>query len=242
MTGLPGLGSPLEPSRTLAEQVASRIEAAIREGSLKRGEKLPTEAEMAGRFGVSRTVIREALSRLKYDGLLDSRQGVGCVVAGTDRKRAFRIDDVYEGSSEVGHLYELRAVLEGDAAFLAASRRTPEQLGEMGQTIERMARAVREGKDGTLPDLAFHRLVAEATQNPYLLEFMSFLTGKLRDLIARARENSSRSPGVSEQVQLEHEAIHEAIRAADPEASRAAALIHVRNAGGRLGYRIIAEI
>jgi GntR family transcriptional repressor for pyruvate dehydrogenase complex len=229
----------LKPPASLSEQVAEVLHEEIKTGNYRPGERLPTEANLAESFGVSRTVIREALARLKFDGILDSRQGQGAVVAQAGDRKVFRIEDLGNASqTRLAYLFELRAILEGDAAALAAKRRSEDQLSSMERRLQEMEEAVREDIDGTDPDMAFHQLLADSSRNPFLIELMEFLNAKLREVIQTAREHSSQYPGWPDSVQLEHEAIFKAIRAQEEAAAREAMLEHIKNAGERLGLAI----
>jgi len=227
----------------LSEQVTDFLALEIKNGSLKPGEHLPSEAALAKQFGVSRTVIREAFARLKHDGLIDSKHGIGAIVAERSEQRSFRLDGMeHVNSKEIGHLFELRAILEGNAAALAAEHRSEEDLTRLDRCLKAMARAVNEGSDGTAPDTDFHQIVAEASSNPYLRDFMQFLNGKLRDQIKKARERSSRQPGLPMMVQQEHEAIFKAILKKEPDRARDAALVHIENTSKRLDLVISSAL
>ncbi len=231
--------SKLEQPLRLSEQVAARLIAEIKAGSFRPGEKFPSEAALAQQFGVSRTVIREALARLKYDGILDSRQGIGATVVGNAGKRAFRLDNIDQAQAvDIEHLFELRAVLDGDAAYLAAERRSDEHLQKLNQCLQDMADSVRDGGGGTKPDVNFHSIIAEASLNPYLSELMQFLNDKLENLIRKARTHSSYHDDLPLVVQKEHEAIYKAIADKKPAEARKAVLRHIKNAGGRLGVKV----
>jgi len=220
----------------LSEQVADYLSSQIKGGDLQPGEKLPSEAKLAKQFNVSRTVIREALARLKYEGLISSKNGVGAVLTQAEEYRAFCLDRVEEADSgEIGHLFELRAILEGNAAALAAKRGSGKDLNRLRQCLEEMAHALEVGDDGTAPDNAFHQIVAEASGNPYLRDFMRFLNGRLRDQIQRSRDRSNQVPGLPLKVHQEHVNIFEAIANHQPERAREAALAHIEKTTNRLG-------
>ena len=238
------IGPKLEKPIRLPDQVAARLVSRIREGVFKPGEMLPSEANLAEQFGVSRTVIREALSRLKYDGLLDSQPGIGAKVADNSRKRVFRLDDIQQTSDrDIEHLFELRAILEGDAAFLAATRRSSEQVEQLNECLRQMEKAIKENSDGTAPDAKFHSIISEASSNPYLNELMQLLNDNFVNLIRKARRHVYTNPDLRPiKLQQEHEAIYRAIVDRSPLEARSAALIHVKNAGGRLGFKIKTTI
>jgi len=223
----------------LPDQVAQFLTAEIRKGTLKVGERLPSEAVLAKEFGVSRTVIREAFSKLKYDGLIASRQGSGITVVRAIPTEVFRLNHVKTSSaSDLGYLYELRTIMEGTAAALAAVRRSEEELKELEECVKEMADAVKNTLDGTSPDVRLHQLISLAAHNPYLYDLMLVLTEKLHDIIKQARSHSSKTSHLPLLVQKEHEAIFDAIKGRKPEAARKAALKHLKNAARRIGANV----
>jgi len=230
----------IQPVR-LPQQVADLLSSEIRNGSLPAGKKLPSEAALGRTYGVSRTVIREALARLNHDGLIESRQGVGVVVASSDKKLAFRLDGTGFGDSRnVTYLYEMRAILAMESAALAAMRCREEDLEKLRFYMECMAEAIKVGADGAVPHKAFHRAIAEASGNPYLSDLEDFVQGGLKSMMQEARERTRKTPGLAPAVHKEHEAIVQAIMSRDPVKAREAALTHIRNAAKRAGVIIFA--
>jgi DNA-binding FadR family transcriptional regulator len=223
----------------LSEQVADFLVSEIHKGNLRPGERLPSEPVLSKDLGVSRTVIREAFARLKQDGFLDSKQWVGARVAEPGKQRPFRLEDLNEISlAELSYLYELRVILEGNAAALAAKRRKEKDLKDLKEVLERMDQAVKERKDGTYPDVEFHQMIARATANPYLHDLMRFLNDRLKEVIRRARDHSSYRPSLPQAVQQEHVAIFDAISSGNPARAQTKALAHLRNAAKRLGINL----
>ena len=222
----------------LSDQVAKFLASELEKGSIQPGEPLPSEAELSKRFKVSRTVIREALSRLKYDGLLESKQGSKSIVAEPGTKRVFRLDRLeVTDLAEIGYLYEFRTILESAAAALAAKRRSPEDLDKLGLHLETLDRAARDGIDGTAANIDFHMGIVKASGNPFLKDFMRFFSGKIWDLVQADRDHSTYQ-GLPPEVQQEHVTIFEAISAGDPDKAREAILNHLKNASKRRGLTI----
>lgn len=223
----------------LTDQLAAQIAADIRTQAVPPGGRLPTESALSVRFGVSRTVVREAIARLKSEGLVASRQGSGVYVLAENPQRPFRIDpSLSESSAEILQLAELRMAFDVEAAALAARRRTPAHLRCLRAALDQMAAAVRERTNGVEADVAFHRGIAEATGNPHYVALMSYLIQFLRKGVRISRERTLRRPGLGEKVQLEHESIYRAIQARDPEAAAAAARRHVRGTMRRLSLSL----
>lgn len=230
----------LKPPARLSEQVVDLLMEEIKNGTYRPGDRLPSESHLAAAFGVSRTVIREALARLKYDGYLETRQGLGATVAESRDRLVFRIDHLEDVTdARLGALFELRAMLESEAASLAAKRRSQEQLEAMGSRLKQMEESIRRhDADGAEADHEFHRLIAASCHNAYLLELMEFLNSKVEAVIRTARAHSSRYPGWPVSVQQEHVSIFEAISAGDAKAARKAMLEHITKASQRLGLSI----
>jgi len=215
----------------LSDQVADLLFDQIKTGTFKPGETIASEAELAAQFGVSRTVLREALARLKYEGILESKQGSGVQVRSVANLRSFRLDVQDEANAEeILSLYELRAILEGDATALAAERRNQKQLADLEACLMKIHQAIQRGEDYSAADAAFHETITKASGNPFLSDFMLFLSVKLRALSRKARERVSRSPELQLEIQKEHDAIFQAVLDGDPRKAKEAALEHLRNA------------
>lgn len=224
----------LTPGARLSDRVADALEAEIRAGRLEAGHKLPTETALAAQFAVSRTVIREAVSRLKSLGLIDSRQGSGMFV----RDAGFaplHFDARFAGSrSAVVQIVEVRRALEAEVAVLAAQRRRPEDVLHIRAAIDALADAVARGGDGVAEDVAFHRAIAEAARNPFLIDTLRYLGQFLVGATRVTRANEARRADFARQVADEHAQIVLAIEAGDPAQARLAAAGHMDNAIHRI--------
>ena len=217
----------------LAERVANQVRQEIAGGGFKAGDRLPTEREMSESYGVSRAIVREALGRLKHDGMVISRQGSGAFVAdGTDP--TLRLHVVPSDAEDLRAVVELLIAVRSAASAHAATRRTRAQLATITTWYEAIGRAVQEGLPGEEEDIAFHRAIIDAAGNPLFNQILEFLDGRVREFVRTARTNS-RHRGLTGQVQEEHRAMRDAIAAGDPEAARAAAEQHLANALVRLG-------
>jgi len=222
----------------LSEQVAEILASELERASIQPGEAFPSEAELSERFEVSRTVIREALARLKYDGLLESRQGSKSIVAQPGSQRAFRLDRLeVTDLAKIGYLYEFRAILESAAAALAAKRRSQENPENLRKHLETMEQAVKDHLDATAANVDFHMEIVEASGNPFLKDFMHFFRGKIWDLVQADRDCSNHQ-GLPPEVQQEHVTIFKAISAEDSDIAREAILTHLINAARRSGITI----
>ena len=228
----------LRSSPRLPDQIASILSEQIGEGIYPPGDRLPPESRLAAMFGVSRSVVREALSQLKYEGLLESRQGKGVTVVGPSGRRSFRLESVgMLNREDLAQFYEMRAIIEAEAAALAARRRSIRDIQHLRSCLEQMAQAVERRTDGTEPDLAFHRIIAGMSGNKYLKDLMDYLNGKAGVVIRTARDHSSRDAKLPAAVQKEHEDIFQALEAGDAARARAGTLRHLKNAARRLGIK-----
>jgi GntR family transcriptional repressor for pyruvate dehydrogenase complex len=224
----------IAPGARLADQVADALAAEVRSGRLCEGDRLPTETALAGQFGVSRTVVREAVSRLKSLGLVDSRQGSGVYVRAAGIE-PLRFDMPHVASREaVIQMVELRRALEAEVAALAAERRTKADLRRIRDAIKALKTAVTAGGNGADEDVRFHTAIAEAARNPFLLGTLQYLRQFLHGATRVTRANEARRADFAAQVAQEHALIVEAIDAGDPARAREAAKSHMDNAIRRI--------
>lgn len=229
---------PIRPRRTLTHAVVERIRADIASGRLAPGARLPTEQEMISAFGVSRTVVREAVAALRAEGLVSTRQGVGAFVAEASRPRPFSVNPGGLGSiEEVLGLMELRSAVETEAAGLAAERATRRQVKTLEAALKTIDAALARGEIAVEEDFAFHRAVAEATGNTYFPRFLEFLG---RYIIPRqsVRAATPDSKAYLAAIQEEHRAIVAAIAAHSLADAQAAMRSHLAN--GRQRYAALA--
>lgn len=226
---------PLRAGLRLSEQLADALAAGIREGQLPPGARLPTEGALVARFGVSRAVVREALSRLKTLGLVASRQGAGAFVT-APAAAAPALALAPDGSmAAVIQMVEVRRALEAESAALAAARRSAADLRRIKAALAAIDRAVAAGGDGVAADVAFHASIARAADNPYLLATLDYLHRFLVDATRVTRAHEATRAELGQQVRDEHAAIVAAIEAGDPLAARLAGARHMVSAAQRIG-------
>jgi GntR family transcriptional repressor for pyruvate dehydrogenase complex len=232
LAGLPAL----RVGARLSEQLADALIAGIQAGQMKAGQRLPTEAALVRRFGVSRTVVREALSRLKTLGLVESRQGSGAYVREPAKRADERLVLTPDGSvAAVLQMVEVRRALEAEAAALAAARRSAQSLRQIHGALKAIERAVAAGGDGVAEDVAFHAAIAQAANNPFLLATLAYLNQFLIDATRVTRANEARRDDLAQAVREEHAAIVAAIEAGDVVAARASGARHMVGAAERIG-------
>ena len=227
------------PIRLVAERLSDRLAIQlgmqIESGDLAPGDRLPTEHQLAAAHGVSRTVVREAMHQLTSRALVVSRQGSGVFVAPTPEHQPLAFDhSVLESVQSVVHVVEVRRVLEGEIAALAAERATRAQIAQLRRALKSIDTAVAQGRDGVAEDLAFHRIIGEATGNPQFRLLLGFLEQYLREGMRITRGNEARRRDFMQAVQREHCAVLEAIAARDPAAARHHATEHILRGEQRL--------
>lgn len=233
----PTVSRPRKRPRSLAEEVVGVLIQQIGDGQFQPGDKLPTESAIMQAQGVSRTVVREAISRLQAGGYVETRHGIGTFVLERRPESPLPIDPATITTlKDVLAMLELRISLEVEAAGLAAQRRSAEQLQAMWALLEAMRTGVEQPDRAVSADLELHLLIASSTGNRYFSDIMSYL-GTV--LIPRTRLNSAYLAHDDQQLyqrrlDAEHEAIVQAIEDGNLEAARAAMRLHLSNSRERL--------
>lgn len=220
----------------LVSMLAESLEREIVEGRYRPGDQLPTEAAMAATAGVSRTVVREAVASLRAAGLVETRQGAGAFVLPHVRRPAGLPGIEPNQLEDIIAVLELRLAVEVEAAALAAARRTPEDIAHLDEALAAFEADHDHEDSGLDADLDFHQAVAAATKNPY---FGQFLTGLGRAAVPRSRlskigDGEATLEEYLRFVQVEHQAVRNAIVAGD--AALAAAAMRSHLAGSRSRY------
>ncbi len=228
---------PLAPSPSLASRLVGEIRDEILRGHLSVGAQLPTEARLMKVFGVSRTVVREAVAALRAEGLVTTRQGRGAFVAATGHRRPFQVTPEEASSLEdILLILELRATLEVDAAAIAATRRLDSDLDRISGALADLEARIEEGGDSIDADFGFHLAVADASQNPYFGRVLQSLGAVLIPRRRIAFETPLLRRTYLERVQVEHRAIEAAIVRGDARAARRAMEKHL--GGARYRFRL----
>ena len=221
----------------LVGEIVDSLAASIREGQIPVGDKLPTEAEIMARFDVSRTVVREALSKLQASGLVETHHGIGTFVIKQRETGNFKIaHEDFATVADVISVLELRMSLETEAAGLAAQRRSTANLANMESWLKAFQDSIAEDSDAVPSDFQFHMEVARATGNRHFADLMTYL-GTM--IIPRTRVNTPKHApegrtSYLQRVNEEHQSIFNAIRNKDAEAARAAMRTHLSNSRERL--------
>ncbi|WP_158585678.1 FadR/GntR family transcriptional regulator [Pseudooceanicola sediminis] len=230
------------PAR-LPDGVASAIIDAIETRQLQPGDRLPTEMELARRFGVARTVVREAISLLRYDGIVQSRRGVGAFVADPAQKSTFRISPAcFEKRKRIVQLLELRTGVQAGASALAAEMRTEAEMRDIRQTLAEVEAADRLGPAAALEqrvdsELLLYRRIAEASGNEYYVEVTRMIETTIQNNLRSAFLKNAANSEFGPQIMAEHHAVVDALIARDAEAARLATRSRFERAAHRLAAR-----
>ena len=211
----------------LYEQIVQQVEDSILQGRLKPGDQLPAERDLAQRFGVSRTAVREAMKTLGEKGLVEAHSGRGTFVtrpSSQDIWQSLNLMIRIEQEEGVAHLAGLRQILEPEIAALAAPRIEEQLLATMRETVAVMDRSLHDPDAYIEADLDFHLALAEAAGNPLILSLLDSIVGLLR----QQRSRIFNVDGGPERGQFHHKRILVAIEARDPDAARDAMRAHLQ--------------
>lgn len=215
----------------ISDAVATTLEQRILEGSLKPGDRLPAERELAAELGVSRPSLREAIQKLASKGLLRSQQGGGTYVTAALEASFFDPWQAMVGSypNLREDMLEFRCMLEGQAAEWAAERATEADLQRLGQAFEQLQEAVA-GSDiaaRAAADIAFHQAIGEAAHNALIAHLSSALLRLMQDSIELNLGELKNVAAAGQLLASQHAAIYAAIRERKPQAARAGAETHI---------------
>jgi len=216
--------APIKSTR-IYQEIVRQVKAMIAEGKLKGGDRLPPERDLAEKFVVSRTSVREALRALESLGLVEIRPGEGTFV------RQVSIESLIEPLAllmvsqreAIGELFEARRLLEPSLAALAADRATPEEIQEMERILEEQAREVAAGRTGLVQDAQFHTAIGVAAHNRAITR----IAHAIMDLLTQSREESLNTPGRPTRSHEDHRRVLTAIERRDAESARRAMLEHL---------------
>lgn len=229
---------------SLVSVVSDDLRHRIVDGELNIGDKLPSEAELTRQYSVSRTVVREAIATLRYENMVEARQGAGVFVRNNQPGGAQPFSQLdYARISSIIEILELRAGVEMEAAALAAARRSPAQEEAVIEAYDEIGALMDAGKPTHDADMAFHLAIADATNNPRFREFLSLLG---LDVIPRAmlRPGADGTTIPKEyllKIQGEHRRIADAISLRDEDAARQAMRTHLIDSQQRYRARLRGE-
>ena len=217
----------LEPikSTRIYEEIVRQIRAMIGEGRLKSGDRLPPERDLAEKFVVSRTSVREALRALESLGLIEIRAGEGTFVREISVESLIQPLAVVVASQReaIGELFEARRLLEPLIAALAATRATPEERQEMERILDAQGKEVAAGGTGIAQDAQFHAAIGAAAHNRAITRIVH----AIMDLLAQSREDALATPGRPERSHQDHRRILHAVARRDADGARQAMVDHL---------------
>jgi GntR family transcriptional regulator, transcriptional repressor for pyruvate dehydrogenase complex len=210
----------------LSDKIAEMMRQAIISRGLTAGTPLPSERELGEQFGVSRTVVREAVRALVAKGIVEVRSGSGLRVAAANEGT---VSDSFAWYIRGGHIeypqvHEIRSMIEVVMAGLAAERRTDEQLVVLREAHAHLTSVIDDVEEAALADLTFHDLIARATQN----DLFAVILGSITNALVEVRRETL-AAGSGEQTIADHEQILAAIEAGDPAAAREAMAEHLKD-------------
>ena len=221
--------APIKSTR-IYQEIVRQVKAMIAEGRLKSGDQLPPERDLAEKFVVSRTSVREALRALESLGLVEIRPGEGTFV------REVSVESLIEPLAlvmvsqreAIAELFEARQMIEPALAALAARRATPEELSEMDRILEAQAKEVAAGRTGLEQDAEFHAAIGAAAHNRAITR----IAHAVMDLLRQSREESLNTPGRPRRSHEDHRRLLTAIRDRDEAAARQAMIDHLQAVEG----------
>jgi DNA-binding FadR family transcriptional regulator len=219
----------------LAEIVVAKLSERIDSGLYAPGEKIPSSAQLCEEFGVSRTVIREALTSLKVGGGVNARQGAGVYVTEKDAKtlnyEISRIEDIRSAMQ----ILELQLGVEMQSVALAAARRTPEALAQIARAYDHLETLHTDGAEvEARADFDFHLAIARATLNPHFPQFLEAVIGEISfDLVLKHRQSARTYQTYLKRINRQHAAILAAITQGDPKAAKTALALHLEESLNR---------
>lgn len=218
----------------LNDRVYDYIVSQIVVGAFALNSRLPTEMQLSEQLSVSRPVVRQALRRLKEDGLVVSRQGAGSFVVRRPAHQVFSFADV--GSvADIQKCFVFRIAVESEAAAAAATDHDQAALDHLAQSLADLERALKDGTGGVEEDIVFHQAVAAASDNRFFLSTMAAIASQIRVGIGLNRSLTLEQPKSRRvAVQDEHRAIFDAIAARDAPEARRLMRLHLENARLRI--------
>lgn len=226
----------------LADKVIDVLRRRIEAGTLRPGDRLPTETALVESFGVSRTVVREAIAALAADGRVEARQGSGVfVLAPADDRLTLLMPEAHDRLTTVLNVLELRTAIEVEAAALAARRRSAAQEAAIREAFAAFEVTMREGHSTAPADFAFHLAIATATNNPLFPQSLETFGNRTipREFLAAIAGDAIHGPAYLARIHDEHGAILAAIAAGEADAAAHAMRAHL--SGSRDRYQALLQ-
>jgi DNA-binding FadR family transcriptional regulator len=216
----------------IAQEISFRLEQLILDGGLVPGQKMPSERQLSTRLGVSRSVVREALHELQGRGVVETRHGMGSFVTrivpagevGSDENPLLQM---FAGHPRTLYdLLEVREQLEGQAAYMAALRATPQDLHRITKAFSALDQT--DPLSNAKPDHSFHQAVMEASHNPVLVHVLNNLKNLMLLTVQASVANLNPREEMRNRISTQHRRIYQAVMARKPEAAKRLAAAHVK--------------
>lgn len=228
------LSPTTQPTRGLVDRVYSDILGRVVAGEFVEGQKLPTEQALTERFSASRPTIREALSRLRADGIIATRQGSGTTVVRRPDPDLPRFTPL-ETISDIQRCYEFRIVTESGAAALAATLADEADLADIERKFRQLDTVISEHTLGVQEDFDFHLAIARASKNQFFASVIASMQTQVVFSMNLMRNLSLvKTAERRKLVQDEHAVIVQALRRRDVSGAETAMRVHLENARDRM--------
>lgn len=223
----------LNMRRSLADAVFDRMQRAIKSGAYSAHERLPTEHALAAEFQVSRPVVRDALQRLRDQGLIYSRRGSGSFVRDHGLREPLGFGQL-ENLSDLQYCYEFRLTIEPQGAYMAAMRRTDQSLQQIKTALDMLREATNRQSHRADADFMFHLGIAKASTNPYFATALEALEDHIAVGMQFHGISLRNTNDGLQHVFVEHMAIFDAIRNGEAETARRLMQEHLEGSRDRL--------
>jgi GntR family transcriptional repressor for pyruvate dehydrogenase complex len=232
----------LERSPSLPQEIVASLTSALHAGELRPGDRLPSEQALASEFGVARTVVREAISQLKYDGVVQSRVGVGAFITLPQERTAFRISPAcFKKRKELLKLLRLRNGVVIEVAADAALARSKRDITRMEAILAEMREAISDREHGAERHFEAERqliqIIAKMADNEHALNFIVMIDGQIAEKLRSVAVKNTRATELAAGAIEEQVRLVDAIKRGDPAAARERARKHYDNAAQRLADR-----
>ena len=226
----------LERTPSLPQEIVASLTGALHAGELRPGDRLPSEQALATEFGVARTVVREAISQLKYDGIVQSRVGVGAFISQPQERTAFRISpECFKKRKELLKLLRLRNGVVSEAAADAAQARSNRDIARMEAILKEMRDAIGDSDHGAERQLI--HAIAKVADNEHALNFIVMIDSQIAEKLRSVAVKNTKATELAAVAIEEQARLVEAIKRGDPAAAREKARKHYDNAAQRLADR-----
>lgn len=234
-----------QPKKKAYQVIVDQIREYFLNGELQPGEKLPTERELASRFNVSRTSVREALRKLEIKGIIEIKQGSGSFIKtqeGRSLGEELSSTIIKTEKKLIYEMLELRQALEVECAFLASQRATSEDLERIGKALEMMDRVKNDVELGIQADLSFHINIVLASHNSIFLQLFQTLSEHMQDTIRATRRQRLKDPERTQETIDEHKEIYLAIASGDANQAKQLMEKHIKQIRRELTESLLSHI